>query len=114
MGSSEQRETFAGGVILKWLGMSGSQKQVPLSSFTHRACKVRMGCTVHTQHKYTRYMWWKRLAMCKAIDNLVEAHCYGIGKTGQLLSNHVAVETDRNVRRFDRKGLTFLSVSTAM
>ena len=26
--------------------------------------------------------------------NLVEAHCYGIGRTGQLLSNHVAVETD--------------------
>ena len=25
--------------------------------------------------------------------NLVEAHCYGIGRTGQLLSNHVAVET---------------------
>ena len=26
--------------------------------------------------------------------NLVEAHCYGIGRTGQLLSNHVVVETD--------------------
>ena len=25
--------------------------------------------------------------------------------TGQLLNNHVAVETDRNVRRFDREGL---------
>ena len=25
---------------------------------------------------------------------LVEAHCYDIGRTGQLLSNHVAVETD--------------------
>ena len=37
--------------------------------------------------------------------NLVEAHCYGIGRTGQLLSNHVAVETDGNVRRFNREGL---------
>ena len=23
-------------------------------------------------------------------NNLVEAHCYGIGRTGQLLSNHIA------------------------
>ena len=38
-------------------------------------------------------------------NNLVEAHCYSIGRTGQLLSNHVAVETDGNVRRFDREGL---------
>ena len=37
--------------------------------------------------------------------SLVEAHCYGIGRTGQLLSNHVAVETDWNVRRFNHKGL---------
>ena len=29
-----------------------------------------------------------------SFNNLVEAHCYGIGRTGQLLSNHVAVETD--------------------
>ena len=28
------------------------------------------------------------------LNNLVEAHCYGIRRTGQLLSNHVAVETD--------------------
>ena len=28
-----------------------------------------------------------------------------IGRTGQLLSNHVAVEPDGNVRRFDREGL---------
>ena len=40
-----------------------------------------------------------------ACCNLVEAHCYGVGMTGQLLSNHVAVETDRNVRRFDREGI---------
>ena len=26
--------------------------------------------------------------------NLVEAHCYSIGSAGQLLSNHVPVETD--------------------
>ena len=38
-------------------------------------------------------------------DNLVEAHCYDIDRTGQLLSNHIAVETDRNVRCFDHKGL---------
>ena len=31
-------------------------------------------------------------------------------KTGQLLSNHAAAETDRNVRRFDRKGLHQLYV----
>ena len=30
-------------------------------------------------------------------------------KTGQLLSNHVSVETDRNVRRFDRKGKSLIS-----
>ena len=41
-------------------------------------------------------------------DNFVEAHCYCIGRTGQLLSNHVAVETDRNVRRFDCEGLNIL------
>ena len=33
---------------------------------------------------------------------------------GQLLSNHVAVETDWNVRPFRSKRLTFQSVSTAM
>ena len=38
-------------------------------------------------------------------NNLVEAHCYGKGRTGQLLSNHVAVETDCNVRCFDCEGL---------
>ena len=43
--------------------------------------------TVHSKHRST----------------LVETH--GIGRTGQLLSNHIAVETDRNVRRFHRKGL---------
>ena len=31
--------------------------------------------------------------------NLVEAHCYGIGRARQLLGNHVAVETDWNVKR---------------
>ena len=39
-----------------------------------------------------------------AFNNLVETHCYGIGKAGQLLSNHVAVETDCNVNRFDYEG----------
>ena len=34
--------------------------------------------------------------MC-AHYNLVETHCYSIGQTGQLLSNHIAVEADRNV-----------------
>ena len=43
--------------------------------------------TVHSKHR----------------SNLVETH--GIGRTGQLLSNHVAVETDRNVRRSHHKGL---------
>ena len=85
----------------------------------HQACTVRVA--ISSNVLYT----------------LVEARCYGIGKIGKLLSNHVAVETDRNVRRFDRKGLrqiqflvtwlhvywrrpsrskrlTFLSVSTAM
>ena len=28
------------------------------------------------------------------VNNLVEAHYYSIGRTEQLLSNHVAVETD--------------------
>ena len=61
--------------------------------------------------------WYKDLHTCTCVHNslsyllLVPTHC--CGRTGQLLSNHLAVETDRNARCFDRKGLTFLSVSTA-
>ena len=55
--------------------------------FMHQSCTVRVA--ISSDVLYT----------------LVEARCYGIGKIGQLLSNHVAVETDRNVRRFNRKGL---------
>ena len=43
----------------------------------------------------------RQLQVC----NLVEAHCYGIGRTRPLLSSHVAAETDRNVRHFDREFL---------
>ena len=40
------------------------------------------------------------------INNLVEAHCYGIGRgAGQLLSNHIAVKIDGNVKCFNREGL---------
>ena len=54
---------------------------------------------------YCVYNGVHNFATGQLIYNLVEAHCYSIGMTGQLLSNHVAVETDRNVRRFNREGL---------
>ena len=38
-------------------------------------------------------------------NNFVEANCYGIGGAGQLLRNHVTVETDCDVQRFDSEGL---------
>ena len=49
--------------------------------------------------------------MNRLYSNLVKAHCYGIGRTGQLLSNHVAVETDWNGRCFGREGLRQLQCS---
>ena len=57
---------------------------------------------VHT-HTHIYHTWF--FSHITNRYNLIEAHCYGIGRTGQLLSNHVAVETDGNVRRFDREGL---------
>ena len=48
LGSSEHRETLVGRVMLRGSGMSGLQKQVPLSSFTLRACKGAMGGSVYT------------------------------------------------------------------
>ena len=50
--------------------------------------------------------WWTNQNQSYILTyNFVEAHCYGMDRTGQLLSNHVAVETDGNVRRFNRAGL---------
>ena len=54
---------------------------------------------------YCVYNGVHNFATGQLIYNLVEAHCYSIGMTGQLLSNHVAVERDRNVRRFNCEGL---------
>ena len=37
---------------------------------------------------------------------MVETHCYGIGRgVEHLLSDHVVVEIDGNVKRFNREGL---------
>ena len=45
MGSSEHKETLAGGVVLINLRASGSHKQTSFNSFTLRACIWgRMGC----------------------------------------------------------------------
>ena len=38
--------------------------------------------------------------MTISANHLVEAHCLGIGRAGQLLSNHFAVEADWNVKLF--------------
>ena len=63
---------------------------------------------IHNLHHGESVQGWascKLQSCCTIVDNLVEAHCYGIGRTGQLLSKHIAVGTDRNVRRFNREGL---------
>ena len=57
--------------------------------------------------------------MCTCVittDNLVEAHCYGIGRTGQLLSNYEGLHQLQHCnwrRPLRSKRLTFQSVSTA-
>ena len=38
-------------------------------------------------------------------SNLVEAHCYGIGRTGQIVEQSRSSEKQIECRRFDRKGL---------
>ena len=39
-------------------------------------------------------------------NNLAEAHCYGIGRTGQIVElSRSSEKTDRNVRCFDHEGL---------
>ena len=50
-------------------------------------------------------VWFITQSLLSLINNLAEARCYGISRAGQLLSNRVAVETDWNVRCFDRKDL---------
>ena len=39
-------------------------------------------------------LFLKTIEITKNYLNLVEAHCYSIVGAGQLLNNHVAVETD--------------------
>ena len=64
---------------------------------------VRIGRNKRNAHM--RYVQCKLQSTPPIKDHLVEGHCYSIGRTGQLLSNRVAVETDGNVKRFDREGL---------
>ena len=48
--------------------MSGSQKQVPLSSFTLRACKSVMGGGVFTQQSSVQYDVY-RVFVCRRNNN---------------------------------------------
>ena len=45
--------------------------------------KCVTGCLAHTSSVHTP---------AKLNNNLVEAHCYGIGMAGQFLNKHVAVK----------------------
>ena len=60
------------------------------------ACATSLvhGTTPHRPPQLDLKSTWKLLEY-----NLVEAHCYGIGRAGLLLGNHVAVKTDWNVKR---------------
>ena len=70
---------------------------------------VESKCSVHIACMCTNVS----IAYIARNTNLVETHCYSIGRAGQLLSNHVAVETDWSwdVKRFQRKGLRQLQHS---
>ena len=39
----------------------------------------------------------------KVINNLVEAHCYGIGRTGQIVEQ--SRSSEKQIQRYDREGL---------
>ena len=45
---------------------------------------------------HIKYSWF---------NNLVEAHCYGIGRTGQIVEQSHSSEKQIECRRFDHEGL---------
>ena len=80
------------------------------------------GCIKGTSHgniwgiKHAHYNTWTYVDMYAMYRMCLQlSWCVPMIKrwgAGQLLSNHVAVETDWNVRRFDREGLRQLLMKT--
>ena len=97
-----------------WLTLIGGQRSEPgggvspqdLEDLKHSIMSDARDYTAASRAELLQWLLGNLTQVCACVHVCVcVADCIPECRTGQLLSNHVAVETNRNVRRFNCEGL---------